>query len=364
MKKHNIFISILVILSPYFLYTRNSITSLRSGRLGDSVLILSKTLLFAKKYGLEFLYTPLPGLEHLAIDTTEKKYTEQKQKEFKRRKHITTSKEFTNHLIANDNILYVTTIHSNLDIESPLWPINTRNDYKHDYPAEGIFEYAVEHPEFLQKLKKLLTPIKKINKLTLPADKITIAIHVRHPSGTDSQLLSIQQYDNPIENNESTKERIIYADKIWPLKFPPDQYYINQIKKLSHLLGNSPLYVHIFTDDKNPDALMHRYKKALNMNNISFGCVQKNGDMIDDLFNMMDFDCIIASLSHFAWTAQLLGNHKIIINPIGWQWHGQILHIDQTKIMLPDREFHKVVQYRFDGDVLHLRDQVLAALAM
>lgn len=161
MKKHNIFISILVILSPYFLYTRNSITSLRSGRLGDSVLILSKTLLFAKKYGLEFLYTPLPGLEHLAIDTTEKKYTEQKQKEFKRRKHITTSKEFTNHLIANDNILYVTTIHSNLDIESPLWPINTRNDYKHDYPAEGIFEYAVEHPEFLQKLKKLLTPIKK-----------------------------------------------------------------------------------------------------------------------------------------------------------------------------------------------------------
>ncbi len=352
--KAKTFLLYLVFFYPLSASTKNGITCKPCGRLGDSIVILSKALLLAHKYNLEFMYRPLPELQHFNIHTT--------QKQFDHRVDLKNENVLAKHIEKNNNTLYVTHIHSILNIEMPLWPekiSETSNSY---YPTGGIFEYAVEHPEFLQKLKKLLTPIKKINKLTLPAAKITIAIHVRHPSGTDPQLLSIQQYDNPIENNKSTKGRIMYADKIWPLKFPPDQYYINQIKKLSGVLGNPPLYVHLFTDDKNPDALMKRYKKAINLKNVSFGCVKKNGDMIDDLFNMMDFDCIVASLSHFSWTAQLLGNHKIIINPIGWQWHGQILHIDQTKIMFPDREYHKVVQYRFDGDVLHLRDQVLAAL--
>lgn len=326
---------------PSPIYSKNSVTSLRCGRLGDSVVILSKTLLLSQEYGLEFLYTPLPGLNHFFMYENEKKLTEQERKQFDNIIKVTDKDQFEKNLIESGNNLYIIDRYSKI------------------YSKDALLKYTLEHPDFLDLLKKKLMPIKKVNKLSLPSHYISIAVHVRKGNGHDRPLFSIQQYNSLPDQRRNAKEKKRYSDKRWPTKFPPDQYYIDQIKKLSNLLGNPPLYVHIFTDDKNPDKLMKRYKKALSMNNIIFACTNKNNDLIDDLCNMMNFDCMIASSSHFSWTAKLLGNHKIVINSAHGTWNGQILHIDRTIITLFDRNKKKVEKYRFDGNISHLRDEVV-----
>ena len=155
----------------------------------------------------------------------------------------------------------------------------------------------------------------------------------------------------------------MWMDKVRPGKFPPDQYYLDQIKQLSNVLDDPPLYIHIFTDYESPYELVKKYDEYLKMNNIEFGYTPKGeSGVVIDLFNMIRFDCFIASLSTFAFAAQLLGEHKIIINPSHLTWQGKKLIVDEVKISLPDRINHIAKQYRFDGDVSHLHNEIKAAL--
>ena len=83
MKKNILILSFfLILLASKSLYTKNSITSKKCGRLGDSVLILSKTLLLSQKHDFEFLYIPLPGLKHFAIHKVKKHYNKEVHKLF------------------------------------------------------------------------------------------------------------------------------------------------------------------------------------------------------------------------------------------------------------------------------------------
>ena len=128
-----------------------------------------------------------------------------------------------------------------------------------------------------------------------------------------------------------------YADKKFPLKFPPEQYYVDQIKRISKLFDDVPLFVYIFTDDSSPLGLVEKIKKAVNKNNITFACRNRGNvhyaHVVEDFYNMSRFDCLIRSGSHFAIAAQLLGSHKIIIYPKHWQWVGKKLVIDEVFIV-------------------------------
>jgi len=115
-----------------------------------------------------------------------------------------------------------------------------------------------------------------------------------------------------------------FSDKRWPTRFPPMQFYIDQIIYLQKHFNYAPLYVHIFTDDKNPKKLVDIIKKNMLHDNIQFYYKEKNNiydaNVLDDLFTMAQYDCLIRPGSNFSKVAQLLGNHKIIIYPSQSTW--------------------------------------------
>jgi len=165
----------------------------------------------------------------------------------------------------------------------------------------------------------------------LPQDKISVAVHVRKGGGFDQSLSSIQYYPSNMIS------RKFYADEKWPIKFLPEQYYVNQIKRISKLFDDASLFVYIFTDDRCPLRLVKRIEKAVNKCNITFSCRNcgntHNTHVVEDFYNMARFDCLIRSGSHFALASQLLGNHQVVIYPKHWQWVGRKLVIDEVSII-------------------------------
>jgi len=197
--------------------------------------------------------------------------------------------------------------------------------------SRQTIERMLQNQPFVAELKNMLQPVTSLPKITLPQDRVTVAVHIRKGGGFDQPLSSIQYYRKDMISKK------FYADEKWPFKFPPEQYYANQIKRISKLFDDAPLFVYIFTDDRSPLRLVSRIKKAVNKNNITFSC-RSRGNMhkahvVEDFYNMSRFDCFIRSGSHFALAAQLLGNHKVIIYPKHWRWVGKKLVIDEVSII-------------------------------
>ena len=217
-----------------------------------------------------------------------------------------------------------------------------------------LYTFSRQYISFEKELKTLFTPLEPINPLPKPEGVITVAVHVRKGGGFDRPLLSKQEYDldtnKPVKGfylfknspgnsctdiwpikwpagkqfNEEIKKLVSiknnFSDYIWPIKFPPDQYYIDQIKHLGQILPNKNLLIYLFTDDANPEAIIQRYSKALeDFPRIIFSYRQKENhhtkNVLNDLFAMAQCDCLISASSSFAFIAQIVGDHSIIIFP-------------------------------------------------
>ncbi|MCA9770073.1 hypothetical protein KC460_01755 [Candidatus Dependentiae bacterium] len=172
-------------------------------------------------------------------------------------------------------------------------------------------------------MRCLIKPKKKLNLPQIPNSTISVAVHVRKGGGYDAPLFS---------------KTVQYADQRWPLKFPPDDYYIEQIKKIAHQYKHHYLYCYIFTDDQQPIAIMERYKKKLNNPRIHFDCRKGTNshklNVLEDLFNMTRFDCLIRPSSSYSTIAQLLNNFIIVIHPMHYVWSGEKLIIDHVEVLL------------------------------
>lgn len=161
------------------------------------------------------------------------------------------------------------------------------------------FSAQWDDPGFKAEIRRLVAPKVPTKKLQLPADKITVAVHVRTGGNYDSRRI---------------KGRL-------PLKFPSHAYYIQQIKKIDELLDHQPLYVHIFTDSLRPQNIVTAYSNALaDYPNIQVGGhtpqQQKTFDLIDDFFALTQFDCLIRAQSGFSTAASKLHDYLIEITPI------------------------------------------------
>jgi hypothetical protein len=181
---------------------------------------------------------------------------------------------------------------------------------------------------FVLSLKKLILPKKDFIFPQLPKNCVTVALHVRKGSGPDFPLLSDQKNENPDK---------IYADRRHPLKFPPDSFYVNQLKRIYEVLGQIPLYVYIFTDYAHPEKLAKKYTQALGISDITFDFRKKNIDSdattIEDFFFMLNFDCLIRPWSSYSISAEILGDFTIIIGPVHSFWAGTKLIIDTIELV-------------------------------
>lgn len=318
-------------------------------RLGDNILTVTKSLYFSEKFRLPFYYTPFPYSSDFLFSENENLLTGHVKSSFSGIAIIRTEDDIKEAIESGEKLLLICAFLS--------------------HATEDIFEY-VKHPEnnrFSAKIEKAFTPIKPISPLPKKKDTLLIGLHVRKGGGYDFPLNSIQQYnlDEPIvKENQlyiyrknpaistddiwpleslpgpsfTTQTKLLqfkktyYSDYIWPIKLPPDQYYIEQIKVLAEMVPSHMAFqIILFTDDPNPEDIVARYTKALGnppQSKVQFFYRKfdnkHNQNVIDDLFYLASCDCIISAHSSFAMSAHLIGHHSVIIYP-------------EHAITLPDR---------------------------
>lgn len=269
-----------------------------SGRLGDQLLMFAKAKFFAYRYNLPLYYRQFDYFDQLAMHDRLPHYDGVRGKY----KEILCKDMSAGAPINTNGIMYK--IH--YDFKFSDWDMR---------PGYEIMSWPgfLSDKNFLKELKKDIALRAGGMTISLPTDKITVAVHIRQGGGVDAPILSQQIYKK-------------YIDQEHPFKFPPLQYFVDQIKRLSEMLGNQPLYVHIYTDSRNPVATMDVVKKEVGKANITFNCRRQNNapqiNVLEDMFAMAQYDCLIRSASNYARISQLIGDHKIVIYPKAMRWEG------------------------------------------
>lgn len=286
------------------LSTQNAVSyTFSGGRFGDNLIAYFHAKWIAYKYNLPFLYRPFPFSDQLVLNETD-----QSLDTFNFASTVNISDEDQLDSLAS-------TITSTL-INIPYSP-ECRHDYAGLRPGWlPYIEVDWEDPDFKAELVRCLVPKEKITTFRPPKRVTTLAVHVRRGGGADD-------YE--------------HARRQWPLKFPPDSYYIEQIARVAAIFNNKPLYVYIFTDARNPGEIVNRYKAALNNNNLIFDCRLEGNTPYDnvlcDFFSMTKFDCLIRSSSNYSIMAAKLNDYGISIAPLDYTIINGQITINETELV-------------------------------
>jgi hypothetical protein len=314
------------------------------GRLGDVLLDYTKNFYIAQKYGLDlYIHDGIPYLQEFVLsektprlnieDTALRAGRLPSAPTFNRLVTINNDAHISQH---DPNTLYKTECYFTVD------GISDFNQFH-----RHMFKCSIEQPSFGNEVAELLAP-KKTFAFQLPTDVITVAMHMRKGGGYDKPLSSeLYRPINPTQGNGKRTCRYAYVDRNEPYKFPPEQYYLDQLIFLHTILDGQPLYVHLFTDDQNPQDIAARIQAKLQQANITnvFINYRKNinrhdMNIIEDIYAISKFDYLIKSESHYPWIAQMIGKHKAIFSPISFVWRGDFLDFNVTEIAIPDRVNH------------------------
>ncbi len=195
---------------------------------------------------------------------------------------------------------------------------------------------------FMELIRRVIAPKEKLRFVHQPGGRISVAVHMRRGSGFDGALASKQIIDPKFIPDSTVVKQIpitLGFDYTHPLKAPPEQYFIDQIRDLAALLGYPPMYVYIFTDDPNPVALMNRVQQVVDLPNIVFDCRRGENlhdeNVLIDLFSMSQFDCLIhPGQSAFSLIAHLIGDHRVVIYPTTYSWVEDYLKMEDIQVDL------------------------------
>ncbi len=283
--------------------------TLSGGRLGDNLIAYAHAKWISYRYGLPLLYKEFPLSDLFVLDDVEVKWTDEMWNKFDHHvefKQYDLIDAFIQRSIFFNKVLYTIPYFPNSQ-----WELTPTANY---HPTFPYFPINWKDPEFLSLLKSMIAPKTAIPPMILPKDKITVALHVRKGSGHD-------------EANPSLT---------FPLKFPPDEFFITQLRNLCHQLNEQPLYVHLFTDNQNPKAIQAKYKEALSDLDIEFMCRKEenrwDANVLEDFFALTQFDCAIHGESNFSVCASFLANYQIEILPKTYHIENGAVHIDEAII--------------------------------
>ncbi|MCA9375042.1 hypothetical protein KC622_01785 [Candidatus Dojkabacteria bacterium] len=280
---------IFLILYGASLYSAGVSYGFSRGRFGDNLKAFSRALWVSYKTGVPVVYRPFSYSRELKLDqlhgpSTFKKYKRKKQIKLWNEEHI--------ELVDKErDCLYV------IPWKSKIMP---------DWNDKG----------FVELLKDNILPRQPQKFWDLPEDRLCVAAHIRVGSGGDKILAN---------NDKSLTTRTHHADKKYPGKFPPLEYFIEQIRRLSQILDNQPLYVHLFTDSKEPEKLIAILEDAVYSPTITYGYNKSNqrdvSGVLEDFFNMARFDYLIRGGSSFSYMAEKISDCKISIYPAHVYWN-------------------------------------------
>lgn len=327
------------------------------GRLGDNILLYCKAKYFSFKYGIPLVYKNYPYFEQLTLSKYEALYTPQIGMLYSPKTLISDSQDIKN-LFKSSALLeinYFCNMRKHHDPSEPYVGCG-------EFPFDWIKKKMIKYPAFGAELKRNLQILDEyIPSKPLAKDCITVAVSTRLGSGDDTPYLFSEQFfsrEGLLEDQE--KQHSLYllpADKGNPFKFIPQQFYIDQVKRLSNLLLHRNMYIYLFIDKEKDfvDKIVTKWREALaDYKNIVIECnIEKTYDkrIFDDLYYMSKCDCLIRGCSHFSGIAQLAGDHKIIIgpDPVSFYWADpKHLIFQKTFIYFQNTKQNKFEQYVYE----------------
>jgi len=289
----------LLLLCSVFLYinseepSRHAITYiLGPGRHGDHLVTYTKAKWLSYKYNIPLLFKPFKYSDKLTMHQSEKRWSKAAEGSFSKKIRIRHQQEIN--INSEISTLFEVPFTAGLYDEFDENKLPLTDDFR----IRSLFESMSQNSEFKDELEKMLTPIHGVSLIEFPENCITVALHIRTGGafGKDKKCIPSQ-----------------------PLRFCKEQFYIDQLKYLSQLLDDCPIFVWVFTDDSNPNMFCERIEAGCNKPNIQFGCRTQGNhferNVIEDMWCMSKFDCLIRPNSHFSSIAQFMGKHKIIISP-------------------------------------------------
>lgn len=315
-----------------------------AGRFGDCVMIYCKAKYCSFASNLPLLYKPFPHSELLMLDKEELRYNPALDRKFVHKPLISSADEIDP---TQENTLFITDLFTMFAGKQPTNP----NDlvipapYWMNFWPDEIYAKMQENSNYKEVIRTMLSPINPAPQLQVPVGTISVAIHVRKGGGIDSPLRSPQLYNKNYPQLYQPQCTGNASDVKFPLRFPPEQFYIDQLNFLAALLNQQQLSVFLFTDDCNPRLLFNRLQEQCDAPNIHFIAIYRSANFIDDLNLMAQADCLIRPCSHFSGVAQLMGNHKIIIRPEQSVWRGPLLIISEAKLILHGEKTTEYVSF-------------------
>lgn len=242
------------------------------GRFGDNLLSYAKAKWLSYKFNIPVLCLPFKYADQLMLAQQETFYTVELAQQFSRIMRLPNAINYTLH--PHSNTLYISHWNAHIPID---W-----------------FDTI-----FLEEIKKNISPLYPIKKIVIPDNCISIAVHVRNGGGFAA-------------DTQQEKKRC-------PLRFVPDEFFIEQIQRIADMFPTEKIYVYIFTDHPEPIQLKQKFGNSLKNPRLILDCREKNNshhsNVLEDFFSMMDFDCLIRPGSHYSRFVQRLGNNKMVIYP-------------------------------------------------
>jgi hypothetical protein len=251
--------------------TADIVPQWNGGRYGDNLRSLFCTWWVAYQYdNICLSYTPFHYSACLKISDMLSAVKD--ESEYK--KKIVLSRAWHKTIINEDNVLYIVP-----------WKLDPYINW-HD-------------TNFLRLIRAGISP-KTYSPTSFTQADVSVAIHVRFGGGFFVDTAAVRRRR--------------------PYHFPPIGYYLKQLEKVISLYPEKNLYVHIFTDDRNPKKFQKIFKREFNKyENVVFGV--RTGDnthdknVLQDFFDMMQFDVLIRPQSQFSFFAELLGFFQLVICP-------------------------------------------------
>jgi len=272
-----------------------------SGRFGEHLTTYIKALKLAKDYGLPLIRKPIAYTENMVMCTVHELYDEQRAKRFSKTVPVLSEVTLEESRKREDNILYVVQ-----------WGTALKG-------CKSILDITDE--ELLLQIKKLIAlPDGAPKTITRNPEALTIALHVRKGGGYDPNWVLKQQ----------------------PLRFPADQYYLEQIKRITIMFPQHRIEIHLFTDDPEPKKLVAFYTSVLKNPMIKFVYREfgnkHNANVLEDFFAIAQCDCLIRPASCFSELAQMIGDHKVVIYPTSHKPLDKNKNTTIDKVMVVTRE--------------------------
>ncbi len=318
--KNDVFAKIKIIALVFLISSTYSILGMPSavtytfsgGRLGDNLLSYCHAKWISYKYNIPLLYKPFGYSEQLMLDLLEIPYSDDLESQFEG--VITYSMD--TQIDPENGCLYVI----------PFFPESIFNRYDTDCPF--LFTVDWEDQSFKSLLQTMIAQINPMSLSLILDESIKVAVHVRKGTGWD------------IPNYRITPEALTASH---PLRFAPDSFYIEQLKKIVGLFPGRKIYVYLFTDHDNPGELADKYTKGIACDRMMIDYRRSENNefinVLDDFFTIQQFDCLIRADSNFSFIASKLGNYKVQMSP----WHGCVTQwgtlIDEIQLIIENQSF-------------------------